>query len=196
MNADHSNREHAGLQTLARHTPGRKRADPPPVHLWNPPHCGDSLMRIAADGTWFHAGTPIGRRALVELFSGILRRDGEDYVLVTPVEKLAIAVEDAPFVAVELQAEGNGAAQRLHFVTNVGDAVTAGPAHPLRFERDAAGGLKPYVRVRGELWARLARPLLYELVDLAEQRADGSVGIVSDGTYFSMTPADETARTA
>ncbi len=196
MNADHSNREEAALRTLARRTPPSKRGHPPPVHLWDPPHCGDSLMRIAADGTWFHEGTPIGRPALVRLFASILRRDGEEYVLVTPVEKLSIAVEDAPFVAVELRVEGAGPTQRLHLSTSLGEAVTVGPEHPLRFARDAAGGLKPYVRVRGELWARLARPLLYELAELAEEREDGSVGVVSDGMYFPMARAGEAAETA
>lgn len=166
------------------------------MHLWDPPHCGDSLMRIAADGTWSHQGTPIGRPALVRLFSSILRRDGKEYVLVTPVEKLSIAVEDAPFVAVAMEAEGRDADRRLHFITSVGDEVTAGSEHPLRFERDAAGGLKPYLRVRGDLWARLARPLLYELAELAEERADGSVAVLSDGTFFTMARADETAGRA
>ena len=102
----------------------------PPVHLWNPPFRGDLDMRIARDGTWFYLGTPIGRPELVRLFSTILRRDGDDYFLVTPVEKVGITVDDAPFVAVDFEAEGTGAAQTLRFETNVGDHVTAGPRHP------------------------------------------------------------------
>jgi hypothetical protein len=197
VNADHNRDEPSiGPPAAAPDVRVVRPREPPPVHLWDPPHCGDSLMRIAADGTWLHQDTPIARPALVRLFASILRRDGEDYVLVTPVEKLSIAVEDAPFVAVALRVEGAGAARRLHFSTNLGEVVTAGPGHPLRFARDAAGGLKPYVRVRGELWARLARPLLYELAELAEEREDGSVGVVSDGMYFPMALADEAAGTA
>jgi uncharacterized protein len=197
VNAGHNQGEPpTGLPAEVPGVPAMRGREPPPVHLWDPPHCGDSLMRIAADGTWLHQDTPIARPALVRLFASILRRDGEDYVLVTPVEKLSIAVEDAPFVAVALRVEGRGAAQRLHFSTNLGEEVTAGPAHPLRFARDAAGGLKPYVRVRGELWARLARALLYELAELAEEREDGTVGVVSDGVFFPMALADETAVTA
>lgn len=197
MNADRKHdKPSTGLPAEELGVRAERGREPPPVHLWDPPHCGDSLMRIAADGTWLHQDTPIARPALVRLFASILRRDGEDYVLVTPVEKLSIAVEDAPFVAVALRVEGCGAAQRLHFSTNLGETVTAGPDHPLRFARDAAGGAKPYLRVRGELWARLARPLLYELAELAEEREDGSVGVVSDGAYFPMAPADEAAGRA
>jgi hypothetical protein len=151
-------------------------------------------MRIAADGTWFYMGTPIGRPALVRLFSTILRRDPERFVLVTPVEMVGIAVEDAPFMAVEMAAEGEGEARTLSFRTNVDDWVTADAAHPLRFQREAAGGLRPYVLVRGGLEARVTRALFYDLVALGEEReVDGRAkfGVVSAGTFFPMAEAAE-----
>src|SRR3954468_12259551 len=139
----------------------------PPVDQWNPTHCGDSDMRIARDGTWFHQGSPIGRPAMVRLFSTILRREEDGrFVLVTPVEKLDIEVEDAPFVAVELKAEGEGEARSLAFRLNTGDVVVAGPEHPLRFEAGPEGP-HPYLRVRGGLEALIARPVYYELAELA-----------------------------
>ncbi|HEY6611451.1 MAG TPA: DUF1285 domain-containing protein, partial [Pseudomonas sp.] len=126
----------------------------PPVHLWNPPFCGDIDMRIARDGSWFYMGTPIGRKPMVRLFSTILRRDGDAYFLVTPVEKVGIRVDDAPFVAVELEVEGEGEAQQLRFRTNVEDQVVAGAEHPLRVELDAqTGEPAPYVHVRANLEA-------------------------------------------
>ena len=170
----------------------------PPVHLWNPPHCGDLDMRIARDGTWFYMGTPIGRPELVKLFSTILRKDGDDYVLVTPVEKVGIEVEDAPFVAVEMNAIGEGDDQVLTFRTNVGDLVECGPDNPLRF--DIIGDtdqLKPYVLVRGRLEALLARPVMYELISHGENvEVDGQEMFVlrSNGATFPIMPSQELAE--
>ena len=163
---------------------------PPPVHLWNPPFCGDIDMRIAADGTWHYLGSPIGRLALVKLFSSILRKDPERYVLVTPVERVGIKVDDAPFLAVEMQVEGG----RIGFRTQVEDFVWAGPEHPLRFEAGAAEGVKPYVRVRGDLWALVKRPLFYDLVEMGVVEAHAGedwFGVRSDGLFFPMRPARE-----
>jgi hypothetical protein len=168
----------------------------PPVHLWNPAYCGEIDMRIAADGTWFYGGTPIGRPALVRLFSTILRKDPDRYVLVTPVERVGITVEDAPFLAVEMTVEREAAGQRLAFRTNVDDRVTADAEHPLRFEREATGGLRPYVLVRGGLWARVVRSVFYDLVALGEERmVDGAAmfGVSSAGAFFPMAPAEEVA---
>jgi hypothetical protein len=154
----------------------------PPVHLWNPAHCGEIDIRIARGGTWFHEGTPIGRPALVRLFSTVLRRDPDGYVLVTPAEKLSIVVEDVPFMAVRVDRTGDG----LRFLTNVGDAVTAGPEHPLRVETDpVTGEPAPYLHVRGGLEARLARPVFYELAEMAEAR-DGELRVQSCGAWFSL----------
>jgi len=163
---------------------------PPPVERWNPDYCGEIDMRIAADGTWFYGGTPIGRPALVRLFSTILRRDPERFVLVTPVERVGIVVEDAPFLAVQMVVEGEGEARALAFRTNVDDVVSVGPDHPLRFERDDHDGVKPYVRVRGELWARVTRALAYDLVELAEER-DGAFGLFAGGGFFPIASAAE-----
>ncbi|HEX8124036.1 MAG TPA: DUF1285 domain-containing protein [Allosphingosinicella sp.] len=159
----------------------------PPVEKWNPTHCGDSEMRIARDGTWFHQGSPIGRQAMVRLFSTILRREPDGrFVLVTPVEKLDIEVEDAPFVAVELKAEGEGESGSLAFRLNTGDLVVAGPDHPMRFEAGPEGP-HPYLRVRGGLDALVARPVYYELAELA--LAGGSpAGLWSGGAFFPMEP--------
>lgn len=157
----------------------------PPVDQWNPTHCGDSEMRIARDGTWFHQGSPIGREAMVRLFSTILRREpGGGYVLVTPVEKLDIEVEDAPFVAVEMKAEGSGQGARLAFRLNTGDLVAAGPEHPLRFEANG-DGLRPYLHVRAGLEALVARPVYYELAELALAN-QGEPGVWSDGAFFPL----------
>jgi hypothetical protein len=159
----------------------------PPVDKWNPSHCGDSGMRIARDGTWFHEGSPIGRAAMVRLFSTILRREPDGgYVLVTPVEKLDIEVEDAPFVAVELRAEGAGEAARLAFRLNTGDLLTAGPAHPLRFEADG-DTLRPYLHVRAGLEALVARPVWYELAERALE--SDPPGLWSDGAFFPLDSA-------
>jgi hypothetical protein len=171
-----------------------KGKGPPPVERWNPPYCGEIDMRIAADGTWFYRGTPIGRLPLVKLFASILRKDPERHVLVTPVERVGITVEDAPFQAVEMAVEGEGADRRIAFRTNVDDVVQVGPDHPLRFERSTSGGIKPYVRVRGELWARITRSLTYDLIDLGEERdlEGGRVfGVSGDGDFYSIAPASE-----
>nr|WP_245514322.1 DUF1285 domain-containing protein [Camelimonas lactis] len=173
-------------------------APPRPVDRWNPDFCGDIDMRIAADGTWFYMGTPIGRHALVKLFASILRKDPERYVLVTPVERVGIKVEDAPFIAVEMAVQGAGGRQSISFRTNVDDVVRVGPDHPLRFERDADGGLKPYVRVRGDLWALVKRALMYDLAGLGVEQpaADGGeaqFGVLSDGDFFPMARISELA---
>ncbi|MFS0737645.1 DUF1285 domain-containing protein [Sphingomonas sp. 1P06PA] len=161
----------------------------PPVDKWNPAHCGDSEMRIARDGTWYHQGSPIGRPAMVQLFSTILRREPDGgFVLVTPVEKLDITVEDAPFVAVEVKSEGEGRDRRLAFRLNTGELVVAGPENPLRFEpRD--DGPHPYLAVRAGLNALIVRSVYYELVALA--LADGSEppALWSDGARFALGPA-------
>jgi uncharacterized protein len=165
-----------------------------PVELWHPPYCGEIDMRIAADGTWFYGGTPIKRAPLVKLFASILRKDPERFVLVTPVEMVAITVDDAPFIAVELHRDPSQQGPTLTFRTNVDDEVSADAAHPLRFVRDAKGGLKPYIRVRGDLWARVARPLVHDLVERGETRdidGDDFFGVVSAGTFFAMAPMAE-----
>jgi hypothetical protein len=159
------------------------------VERWDPPYCGEIDMRIAADGAWFYRGTPIAREALVRLFASILRRESDGrYVLVTPVEKVAIAVEDAPFLAVEMAIEA-GPPRALVFRTNVGDILAAGPEHPLRFRTDAGtGGLKPYLRVRAGIEALATRPLALELAELAEERA-GVLGVSSGGVLFPFPDA-------
>ncbi len=163
----------------------------PPVHLWNPDFCGDLDMRIARDGTWFYLGTPIGRPELVRLFSTILRKDGDDYFLVTPVEKVGITVDDAPFVAVDFEVEGSGKDQTLTFETNVGDFATAGPDHPIRVERDAeTGEPSPYVLIRANLEALIDRKSFYRLVDIGSHH-DGWFGIWSGGEFFPIIPSDE-----
>jgi hypothetical protein len=165
----------------------------PPVHLWNPPFCGDLDMRIASDGTWFYLKTPIGRPALVKLFASVLKREGDRYYLVTPVEKCGIVVDDAPFMAVELKVEHGERGQVLTFRTNVEDWVACGADHALRFEPEAeTGGLKPYLHVRRDLWAKVTRALFYDLVELGEERdIDGErmFGVVSAGEFFVMAPA-------
>jgi hypothetical protein len=160
----------------------------PPVHLWDPPFCGDIDMRIAADGTWFYMKTPIGRPALVKLFAGVLKCEGGKHFLVTPVEKVGIAVDDAPFVAVEMKSEGDV----LSFRTNTDDWVACGAGHALRFEPEKTGGLKPYLHVRRDLWARLTRPLFYDLVERGEERTiDGRdvFGVASGGEFYVMADA-------
>jgi hypothetical protein len=172
---------------------------PPPVEQWNPPFCGDLDMRIAADGTWFYLKTPIGRPALVKLFASVLKREGDNYYLVTPVEKCGIRVDDAPFLAVELNVEDEYGAQSggrvLNFRTNVDDWVACGPEHRLRFEPEAGtGGLKPYLHVRRDLWAKVTRALFFDLVELGEERDVGGAamfGVSSMGEFFPMAPADQ-----
>ncbi len=163
----------------------------PPVHLWNPPFCGDLDMRIARDGRWFYLGTPIGRPEMVKLFSTILRKDGEDYFLVTPVEKVGITVDDAPFVAVDFETSGTGRDQVLTFETNVGDKVTAGPDAPLRVVRDPdTGEPSPYVLVRANLEALIDRKSFYRLVDIGAHH-DGWFGLWSGGAFFGVIPSSE-----
>jgi uncharacterized protein len=172
------------LAEIARLAEERKL---PPAEQWNPSHCGDSEMRIARDGTWFHQGSPIGRPAMVRLFSTILRRESDGrFVLVTPVEKLDIEVEDAPFVAVELKAEGEGREMSLAFRLNTGDVVVAGPEHRLRFEAGPEGP-HPYLGVRGGLEALIARPVYYELAELALAGGEPA-GLWSGGAFFPMEP--------
>ena len=160
----------------------------PPVEKWNPPFCGDLDMRIARDGTWFYEGSPIRRPGLVRLFSTILRRDGDAYFLVTPVEKVGITVEDAPFVAVDFETAGAGSDQSLTFETNVGDFVTAGPDHPIRVVRDSATGEpSPYVLVRANLEALIDRKSFYRLVEIGD-RQEGWFGLWSGGAFFRIIP--------
>lgn len=164
----------------------------PPVHLWNPPFCGDLDMHIARDGRWYYMGTPIGRPAMVRLFSTVIRRDDDKYFLVTPVEKVGITVEDAPFVAVGLTVEGSGEAQVLRFVTNVDDEIEAGPEHPIRVEIDPdSNEPAPYVHVRANLEALIGRSVFYQLVDIATEReVDGQtwLGVWSHGRFFPIGP--------
>jgi hypothetical protein len=178
---------------------GKMKRGLPPVERWNPPFCGDLDIVIKRDGTWFYLGTPIGRMPIVRLFSTVLRKDkdGRTY-LVTPVEKIGITVEDAPFIAVEMNASERGAEQVITFRTNVGDLVEAGPDHPIRFVTAPGNdGIKPYVRVRGRLDALLARPVMYELIGHGEEiMIDGRAmfAVRSAGAVFAIMPADELAR--
>jgi hypothetical protein len=170
------------------------RKGPPPVERWNPPYCGEIDMRIAADGSWHYMGTPINRPALVRLFSTVLRKDPERYVLVTPVERVGIIVDDAPFLAVEMAVEGEGAERQIAFRTNVNDLVQVGPENPLRFDEDAHGGAKPYVKVRGDLWALVTRALALDLIAMAEEReVDGQrlFGVTVGGTFFPIVPVSD-----
>lgn len=161
----------------------------PPVESWNPSHCGHSDMRIARDGTWFHQGSPIGRAPMVRLFSTILRREPDGrFVLVTPVEKLDIDVEDAPFVAVEMKREGEGDTMKLAFRLNTGDLVTAGPEHVLRFE-EREDGPRPYLHVRGGLEALVARSVYYELAEIALANGSAPPGVWSNTAFFPLEPA-------
>ncbi|MFD1304098.1 DUF1285 domain-containing protein [Methylobacterium marchantiae] len=150
---------------------GLPRRGIPPVERWNPPYCGEIDVRIAADGTWFHDGTPIRRSAMVKLFSSILRREPDGrMVLVTPVESVGIVVDDAPFVAVDMAVDGDGDDRRIAFRTNVDDLVTMDAEHALRFEESDDGGLRPYIHVRRGLWALLTRAVTYDLLALGEER--------------------------
>lgn len=161
----------------------------PPVHLWNPPSCGRIDIRIRRDGLWFHEGSPIGRPALVRLFSTVLRKDDDVFYLVTPVEKLQITVDDAPFTAVRVDREGPD----LVFQTNVGDRVTAGPDHAIRVQQDAPGGEpRPYLHVRSGLDALIVRAVFYELVSLGEAR-DGRLVVASGGATFDLGPLEVAA---
>ncbi|HEY0234756.1 MAG TPA: DUF1285 domain-containing protein [Afipia sp.] len=182
------------LEGLARAAGEAGARGLPPVHLWNPPYCGDLDIRIAADGTWFYLNTPIGRPALVRLFSTVLKREGDRYFLVTPVEKVGIRVDDAPFLAVDMRHDGEGGARVLSFRTNVDDWVKCDSNCPMRFEAAAAGGLAPYLHVRSNLWAKVTRALYYDLVALGEERiVDGQAlfGVVSSGAFFAMADAEQ-----
>lgn len=166
----------------------------PPVEKWNPDFCGDIDMRIARDGTWYYMGSPIGRKRMVKLFSTVIRRDDDKFYLVTPVEKLGIIVDDAPFVAVEADIYEAGPGQSIVFRTNVDDEVIAGPDHPIRVDIDPeTSEPSPYVLVRRNLWALIARPVFYQLVDAGEERhVDGKtvLGITSLGQFFVIGSLD------
>ena len=165
----------------------------PPVDQWDPPFCGDIDIRVTRDGTWFHAGTPIGRPALVRLFASVLRRDPDGFMLVTPVEKLRIQVEDAPFTAVELAVE-TLPHPVLRFRTNLDDWVTVDAQHPLRFEPGAAEGIKPYLLVRGGLEALVTRTVMLDLAAVGENRTVDGVhmfGVASGTLFFPIAPAAE-----
>ena len=178
----------AGVAAAAGGGPDNATRGLPPVHLWNPAHCGDIDIRIARDGTWFHDGSPIGRTPLVRLFSTVLRKDLDGFHLVTPVEKLRIVVEDAPFMAVRVDRVGDA----LRFLTNVGDEVDAGPEHRIEVRDDpSTGEPAPYLHVRRGLMARLSRPVFYELAEMGETRrtdAGDEVGVCSDGEWFRLGP--------
>lgn len=172
-------------------------AKPRPVERWNPPYCGEIDMSISVDGVWFYNGSPIGRAALVRLFASILRKDEDRYVLVTPVEKVGIVVQDVPFIAVAMRREGGVRGGALVFETNVGDMTRAGPDHALRFEKGAHEGIKPYVHVRGGLWARLTRALTHDLIAIAverEEKGENWLGVQSEGAFFPVCRASELAE--
>jgi hypothetical protein len=181
-----------GLDAIAAGLP-RENKGLPPVERWNPPFCGDIDMRIGADGTWFYQKTPIGRAALVKLFASVLKREGDKYFLVTPVEKVGIVVDDAPFLAVEMNSSVGNEGRILQFRTNVDDWISAGPGHALRFEpQPKTGGLKPYLHIRRDLWAKVTRALFYDLVALGEERDVGGkamFGVFSQGEFFAMAEA-------
>lgn len=176
-------------------TKAAKSGGPAPVHLWNPPFCGDLDMRIARDGTWFYLGTPIGRERLVKLFSTILRKDGDDYFLVTPVEKVGIQVDDAPFLAVDFDVQGSGKDQIITFHTKTGDSAVASAANPIRVEIDPVSGApSPYVLVRTNLEALIDRKSFYRLVDLCTNHKIDNVlwfGIWSKGVFFPIGEPEE-----
>ena len=175
-----------GVIAAAKQAPGRGL---PPVHLWNPAHCGEIDIVIKKDGLWFHEGTPIGREALVRLFSTVLRKDPDGFHLVTPVEKMRITVEDAPFIAVRVDRVG----EALRFLTNVGDEVEAGADNTIRIEADPqTGEPQPYLHVRRGLEAKIARPVFYELVEMATERdtpGGPQLGVASNGAWFPVGPA-------
>jgi uncharacterized protein len=192
-NAEPARAPEGALRGLGEAAIGRLRGSAP-APSWNPPDCGDIDMRIAADGTWFYCGSPIGRAPLAQLFASIMRKEGDRYVLVTPVEKVGIRVDDAPFLAVEMRVANETDQPQLTFRTNVEDLVTVDGEHPLRFERGASEGLKPYVRVRGDLWALVKRALFYDLVALGRtERVENEdwFGVRSGGLFFPMCRASE-----
>jgi hypothetical protein len=179
---------------MASVTAAAKRG-PPPIHLWNPPFCGDIDMRIARDGTWFHEGTPIGRAPLVKLFSSILKREGDKYFLVTPVEKVGIIVEDAPMVAVDFDVTGSGSDQILRFFTKTDDEVIASAENPIRVARaENTGEPAPYVHIRAGLEALIDRKSFYRLIELgchAPHDGGSWFGLWSSGCFFPVIPSNE-----
>ena len=199
---------HSKVKTLRTHDPAAAenlakavaaatggRRGPAPVHLWDPPYCGDLDIRITRDGRWWYLGTPIGREELVRLFASVLKREGDRYYLVTPVEKIGIMVDDAPFVAVDFRIEGEGPGQVLVFETNVGEETVAGPDNPIRVERDEeTGEPSPYVHVRSGLDALIDRKSFYRLVDIAShEEIDGErwFGVWSGGVFFPIILSSE-----
>jgi len=180
-------------KAVSQATKGRR--GPPPVHLWNPPYCGDLDIRIARNGQWWYLGTPIGRVELVRLFASVLKLEDGRHYLVTPVEKIGITVDDAPFLAVDFRVEGAGETQTLIFETNVGDFTEAGPENPIRVHRDPeTGEPAPYVHVRRGLEALIDRKSFYRLVEIGEHRAvDGTrwFGVRSGGAFFPIIPSVE-----
>jgi len=190
-----SRRDPKGIDSIAAALGSHKA---PPSHLWNPPFCGELDMRIASDGSWYYQGSPIGRAALVRLFASVLKREGGRYFLVTPVEKVGIQVDDAPFLAVAFDREDSGPERALVFRTNVDDIVRCDADHPLRFKPEAGtGGIKPYLHVRCDLWALVTRSLFLDLVALGEVRKLGGqnlFGVASAGAFFPMAPAEAVAE--
>ena len=164
----------------------------PPVHLWNPPFCGDINMRVAQDGTWYYMNSPIGRKPLMKLFASVLRHDEDgNYYLVTPVEKCGIRIDDAPFVAIRMKVVGKGKKQIITFETNADDVVRLDADRPLRVaDEEGTGGLKPYVLVRDRLEALVSRALFYDLVECGTV-VDGWFGVWSSGKFWPMKPADQ-----
>ena len=183
------------LDQIARAAGAEGKKGPPPVHLWNPPYCGDLDIRIAGDGLWYYLGTPIGREALVRLFASVLRFDDDErYYLVTPVEKIGITVEDAPFIAIQMEVSGNGEDQVIRFTTNVGDTVTVDDEHPLRFEQvGEEGHVVPYVHIRRRLEAKVNRAVFYDLMEhgaTEETGNEGYFGVWSAGLFFPIVKSD------
>jgi hypothetical protein len=185
MPSDASSPRISGLEAFLK---AQRTKGPAPVEQWDPPYCGDIGLRIRADGVWLYRDSPIGRPALVKLFAGVLRKDADGrHYLVTPVERIDVAVDDAPLMAVELEVQGSGEAQSLVFRTNVDDIVVAGPAHPLRFAIESGtGGLKPYLLVRGRLEALVTRALAYDLAELAVEEPGRGLGVWSGGGFFPI----------
>ncbi|MFV0385694.1 DUF1285 domain-containing protein [Paracoccus sp. (in: a-proteobacteria)] len=180
---DYSDKSVSAEGIAAAASKAAKSGGLPPVHLWNPPFCGDLDMEIRADGTWFYNGTPIGRAAMVRLFSTILKREGDDFFLVTPVEKVGIRVVDAPFVAIDAEITPD----RITFTTHVGDQVTADADHPI-IMRGNGGAPRPYVLVRAGLEALIDRKTFYRLAAAATEGPEGRVGIRSAGQFFPLEP--------
>ncbi|MEL6172304.1 MAG: DUF1285 domain-containing protein [Pseudomonadota bacterium] len=178
-------------ETLAEAAREANQKGLPPVHLWNPAFCGEIDMRIARNGTWFYQGSVIERPEMVKLFSTILKREGDTYFLVTPVEKVGITVDDAPFVAVDFDSAGEAEQRVIVFETNVGDKVIAGKHNPIRMTRDAnTGEPSPYVLVRKNLEALIDRKSFYRLMEICEEH-EGWFGLWSEGQFFRVIAAEE-----